>query len=133
MRKRHTAILGAGTLVVVVGALVTNVVETRAREERLAAAVTGGAPGAGKVAIMRRACGACHIIPGVPGARGGVGPPLTGFARRTYIAGRLVNTPDNLTAWIFDPQAVDAATAMPPTGVGRAEARDICAYLYTLK
>ena len=132
MHKRD-AIWGAAALVVMAGAWLANAVEFRAREQRLAAAVTGGDPVAGKAAIVRRACGACHIIPGAPGARGAVGPPLTGFAGRTYIAGRLVNTPDNLTAWIFDPQAIDPATAMPPTGVGRAEARDICAYLYTLK
>jgi len=55
------------------------------------------------------------------------------IAGRIYIAGRLNNTPDNLTAWIIDPHAFDPQNVMPPTGVSRGEARDIAAYLYTLK
>jgi cytochrome c1 len=61
---------------------------------------------------------ACHVIPGVPGARGMVGPPLTMFARRAYIAGQLPNEPDNLLRWLQDPQAVEPGTAMPNLGVG---------------
>ena len=41
------------------------------------------------------------------GARGKVGPSLDGIAGRVYIAGRLSNTPENLEAWIVDPQAID--------------------------
>jgi cytochrome c len=35
--------------------------------------------------------------------------------------------------WIRDPRAVDSLTAMPNTGVTPADARDIAAYLYTLR
>jgi cytochrome c len=62
-----------------------------------------------------------------------VGPPLTMFARRAYIAGQLPNEPDNLIRWIRDPQAVEPGTAMPSLGVEPAVARDMAAYLYTLR
>jgi cytochrome c1 len=42
------------------------------------------------------------------------------------------NKPENLIAWIQDPQRADSATAMPKTGVTERQARDIAAYLYTL-
>jgi cytochrome c len=98
-----------------------------------AVAMTGGDPDRGRADIKRRGCGGCHQIPGVAGAKGSVGPPLTKFATRVYIAGRLNNTPDQLTSWIGHPHGVDPKTAMPEMGVGAAEARDIAAYLYTLQ
>ena len=87
----------------------------------------------GRAAIERYGCGSCHSIAGVPGARALVGPPLTGVAERAYIAGVIENTPLNLQRWIRDPQGVDPRTAMPNLGVGASEARDIAAYLYTLR
>jgi len=45
----------------------------------------------------------------------------------------LPNAPDNMLAWIRDPQRVDPKTAMPNTGVTPSDARHIAAYLYTLK
>ena len=77
-------------------------------------------------------CGGCHVVPGVPGARGRVGPPLDNVAARLFVAGVTENKPDNLISWIRDPQMVDSATAMPKTGVTERQARDIAAYLYTL-
>ena len=74
----------------------------------------------------------CHTIPGVPGARGVVGPPLTGIADRVHLAGRLTNTAENMARWIRHPREVDPRTAMPDTGVSEQDARDISAYLYTL-
>jgi len=50
-------------------------------------AVPGGRPDRDKLEIAAYGCGACHVIPGVGGAYGSVGPPLTKFARRVYIAG----------------------------------------------
>jgi len=87
----------------------------------------------GRVALAGFGCGACHQIPGIRGARGSVGPPLTMFARRSYIAGQLVNSPDNLVRWIMDPQGVEPGTAMPNLGVVPVVARDMAAYLYTLQ
>jgi cytochrome c2 len=96
------------------------------------AALTGGDPERGRAALQRRPCGGCHEIPGVAGAEGKVGPPLTHFAGRAYVAGRVSNTPDHLIQWIEDPHAIDPQSAMPPMGVGEPEARDMAAYLYTL-
>ena len=101
--------------------------------ERTAAAMTGGTPARGKEIIRRYGCEACHSIPGVAGARGQVGPPLDGIASRTYLAGRLPNTPDNLMRWIRDPQSIAPGTAMPEMGVTERDGRDIAAYLYTLR
>lgn len=86
----------------------------------------------GKVVIERLGCGSCHDIPGVVHANGMVGPPLTGFARRTIVAGMLPNTPANLVRWIKAPQSVVPGNAMPDAGLTDAQARDIAAYLYTL-
>ncbi len=96
-------------------------------------AVPGGNAALGKQAITMYGCGACHTIPGVPGARGNVGPPLAGIAGRMVIAGKLQNEPDNMIVWIQHPQSVWPGNAMPEMGVTDADARNIAAYLYTLK
>jgi len=80
--------------------------------------------------IASYGCGSCHSISGVPGADGMAAPPLECFYERTYIAGRLPNTWDNLIEWIQNPQKVEPGTAMPDLGVKRDEAHDIAAYLY---
>jgi cytochrome c2 len=95
--------------------------------------VPGGDPYRGRAAIAKYGCGACHIIPGVAGAQGKVGPPLTGIAGRAVIAGRLPNTPESLIRWIRNPQAIEPGNVMPDLGVTEADARDIAAYLYTLR
>jgi cytochrome c len=94
--------------------------------------VAGGDARRGTRLIAHYGCGSCHVIPGVPGAQGGVGPPLTRFAERTYIAGALRNEPVALVRWIRFPQHVEPGTAMPDLGVTEQHARDIAAYLYTL-
>jgi cytochrome c1 len=45
----------------------------------------------------------------------------------------LRNTPPNLVRWIREPQAVVPGNAMPNMGVSEVDARDIAAYLYTLR
>ncbi len=101
--------------------------------QKKAAQMTGGDPRAGKDQLREHGCGTCHTIPGVPGATALVGPPLDKLARRSYIAGTLPNTPENLQKWIAHPQAVKPGNAMPDVGLGDAEARNMTAYLYTLK
>jgi cytochrome c2 len=102
----------------------------RARE---AAALTGGNPARGPALMRDYGCATCHTIPGVAGADGLVGPPLAGIASRSYIAGVLPNAPANMIHWIQDPKRVDSLTAMPDMGVTANDARDIAAYLYTLR
>jgi cytochrome c len=103
------------------------------RADVLARALTEGEPERGSRALADNGCGACHRIPGVARARGLVGPPLAGLASRSYLAGRLPNEPLNLIRWIRHPREVDPATAMPEQGVSDADARDMAAYLYTLR
>lgn len=93
----------------------------------------GGNPQQGKKLIVGYGCGSCHTIPGIYTARGVVGPPLMFFSRRTMIAGELPNSPENLVRWIRDPKAVEPGTAMPDMGLSDQQARDIAAYLYTLR
>jgi len=95
--------------------------------------VAGGDATLGKQAISSYGCAACHTIPGVSGARGVVGPPLTGIAERSFIAGKLRNQPDNMIFWIQNPQTVWPGNAMPDMHVTDGDARNIAAYLYTLK
>jgi cytochrome c len=102
-----------------------------ARESRLWTG--GGNAHAGAIEIRKYGCSTCHTIPGVPGARGLVGPPLTGIANRSYIAGELPNTPANLMHWIQHPHSVEAHTVMPEMDVTDGDSRDIAAYLYTLR
>jgi cytochrome c1 len=92
---------------------------------------TGGNPQRGLSTISSYGCGACHWIDGVPNADGLVGPSLQRIGERSYIAGRLANTPENLELRIRHPREVDLHTAMPELGVTQLEARDIVAYLYT--
>jgi mono/diheme cytochrome c family protein len=87
----------------------------------------------GKIAIQQYACATCHEIPGIVGANKPVGPPLDGMARRGFIGGILANEPANMARWLRDPQAVSPESAMPNLGVTERDARDIAAYLYTLR
>ena len=94
--------------------------------------MTGGDPHRGKAAIRRYGCGACHQIPGIPGATGEVGPSLEGVGTRAYVAGILPNIASQMILWIQYPQNVDPRKAMPNLDVSEKDARDIAAYLYSL-
>jgi cytochrome c2 len=115
------AVVGATVAFGSTGSLPTSVVE-----------VPGGSPQRGLDAIQRFGCGSCHIIPGVEGADGLVGPPLIKWADRKTIAGELPNETAQLIRWIQDPQEVEPGTDMPDLGVSEQAARDIAAYLDTL-
>ncbi|HEU5276513.1 MAG TPA: c-type cytochrome [Xanthobacteraceae bacterium] len=96
-------------------------------------AAVGGDPNRGATLIRQSGCGACHEIPGIEGADGLVGPPLNRIASRIYIAGVLRNTPASMTAWLRDPQAIVPGNAMPNVGLTEKDARDVAAYLFTLR
>jgi cytochrome c len=102
------------------------------RTETTSAAVPGGDPALGPGLIRSYGCQTCHTIPGVPGADATVGPPLTDFGDRRYIAGEVANSGSNLVRWIMDPQSIEPATVMPDAGVTERDARNIAAYLETL-
>jgi cytochrome c1 len=103
------------------------------RDAELAETLTGGSVRRGRDALDRYGCGSCHEIPGVAGARGLAGPSLARLGLRSYLAGRLQNRPEQLTRWIQRPQQVDPGNAMPDLSVTDADARDMAAYLYTLR
>lgn len=132
------AALALAGLAVACGEPNPNLVRAAARPQ---ASPAGAAPGLpvhevsavrGARLITQFGCGSCHVIPGIAGADGKVGPPLLFWAQRIYIAGQLPNTPENLVRWLMNPPAVEPGTAMPDMGVGELQARDIAAYLYTL-
>lgn len=83
----------------------------------------------GRQAMEYYGCGACHVIPGIPGARGGVGPPLHDYARRPYVAGSLPNSPELLARFLADPTVFRPGSAMPDLGVDAATAADMAAWL----
>lgn len=100
---------------------------------RAARAMTGGDPHRGRGVIRKYGCSSCHVIPGIGGPQGLVGPPLTNMGGRMYLAGALPNTPENLVRWIRHPQEVRRPNVMPDMGVTEEDGRDIAAYLYTLR
>jgi cytochrome c len=87
----------------------------------------------GQTAIGKYGCAACHTIPGIANATATVGPPLDRIAARQYLGGHLTNTPDNIVKWIQHPQAIDPKNVMPELGVTGQDAKDISAFLYTLR
>jgi cytochrome c2 len=116
-----------------VGALVVMERQKQTQAQAAAAQLGGGSVDAGKQAIARFGCGACHRIHGIDGADGQVGPSLNGIAIRAQVAGRLANRPDNLIRWIRHPQEVDPGNGMPDLPMTEQDARDMATYLYTLQ
>lgn len=125
MRRLFTAIL-------IASCMVAACTQGRAPEQVQTRIVAGGHPEAGRAALARHPCVNCHVVPGVPGSRGVVGPPLARWAGRAYIGGRLPNTPETLVAWIRDAPSFDPQVAMPDMGISDQDARDMAAYLFTL-
>lgn len=67
----------------------------------------------------------------MPGGR--AAPPLSGVAERLYLGGAVANTPKNMIQWIVNLKDLDPNSAMPRTGIGEAEARNVAAYLYRMR
>lgn len=92
-----------------------------------------GNPDRGKQMIAQYGCQVCHSIPGVAGPRGAIGPTLEHIASRSTIGGKVPNTPENMAKWLQNPQAFDPANTMPNLGISPADAKDLSAFLFTLK
>jgi len=103
-----------------------------ARDRLQAAAARAGEVQAGRQATARYLCATCHTIPGFVSAQHHVGPPLDGMGTRSFIAGVLPNTPQNMVRFLQNPKAIDPLSAMPALGVTEQDARDIAAFLGTL-
>lgn len=87
----------------------------------------------GALLIHKYGCGGCHLIPKIQNADGNVGPPLIRIGTRTYIAGLLQNSPENMATFIQRPQQAIPGGAMPDMNVSPQDAHDLTAFLYTLK
>lgn len=99
---------------------------------------TAAIPAAGKAAqgaqlFQQLACKSCHTISGTS-AQANIGPDLSHLAsRQTIAAGVLDNTPQNLSDWLRDPQAVKPGNHMPDFGLSDPQIEELVAYLETLK
>jgi cytochrome c len=111
------------------------VIHTQDKEQARITAeqITGGNSASGKALVARYGCGACHAIGKISGLNGKVGPSLDGIAARSEIAGLLSNQSANMVFWIRYPQKVAPGGGMPDQGISAKDARDIAAYLYTLR
>jgi cytochrome c oxidase subunit 2 len=88
---------------------------------------------AGKNLFLTSQCASCHRIAGTS-AQGTVGPDLTHVASRTTLAsGTIRNTPNELAAWISNPQAIKPGVRMPDLGLSRDKVNQLVAYLESLR
>jgi cytochrome c len=102
----------------------------QSQNDAIARALLQGNPDNASVLIRRYGCGGCHTISAVSGADGQVAGSLDGIRQRVFIAGKVRNTPETLVRWIVSPRAMAPDTAMPPSGITIAEARDVATFLY---
>ena len=93
----------------------------------------GGDAESAPAKIHAYGCDSCHIIPGIAGEQGTVGPRLDQMRTQFTLAGELPNTAENMAGFIQHPRALVPQTAMPEMGVTEQDARDITAYLYTIR
>jgi cytochrome c len=91
-----------------------------------------GDPARGRQLAVAYGCPACHVMPGLA-PRGLVGPQLDDIGSRSMIAGHFANEPIEMAEWLRHPQRMKPGTAMPDLGVGERDARDIAAFLATLR
>ncbi|HEV7239559.1 MAG TPA: c-type cytochrome [Thermoanaerobaculia bacterium] len=88
----------------------------------------------GRALAGQYGCNVCHVMPGIDGPQGSLGPSLAGIASRPAISfGTVQNTPANLTQFIQNPASLNPQSSMPPIGLAEADAKDIAAYLMTLR
>lgn len=98
-----------------------------------ASVAQGGNAAEGKRLVGKYACNSCHVIPGIEGPKGSLGPSLEHLATRPTVGGKLANTPENLARWLQNPQAIDPDNSMPNLGILPQESRDLAAFLSTLR
>jgi cytochrome c len=94
--------------------------------------VEGGDPDRGVELIYAYECGSCHHIPGIEGSEGTEAPGLQLWRTRAFVAGAAPNNPENVIAFLMEPESVLPGSAMPDLGISEEEARHIAAYLFTI-
>lgn len=102
--------------------------------QRLGAYLPGVSPSVtrGIELTNRYGCASCHEIPGAA-VVGRIGPALRGVQRRAYLAGGLPNTPEQMVELIRFPDLARPGTLMPNLRVSEPDARELAAFLYTLR
>ena len=84
--------------------------------------------------LQNRGCGGCHVINGLEGFVGTIGPDLTHFGSRQTLAGAILeNTPEQLALWLQNPPAMKPGADMPNLRMTPEEIRALVAYLRSLK
>jgi len=92
-----------------------------------------GDAASGEQFFIEMPCIGCHTIANTK-AQGKIGPDLTHFASRDIFAGGvLANTPDNLSKWLADPQAIKPGNQMPNLHLGTAGIEMLVTFLESLK
>jgi cytochrome c oxidase subunit II len=87
---------------------------------------------AGRKVFESQACVNCHTVAGTP-AHGTFGPDLTHLmSRATLASGAALNTPENLRAWIADPNTFKPGALMPAMQLSDRDTDLVVAYLETL-
>lgn len=87
----------------------------------------------GAQAFTTSGCAGCHAIAGTP-AQARIGPNLSHVGSRRYIgANALANTPENMAAWITNPQEAKPGNLMPALPLDPERVRQLTAYLVGLK
>jgi cytochrome c len=97
------------------------------------AACSGADREADVKSIIATNCGSCHVVPGVPGAIGNVGPPLTRIGNRQVIAGYFANNRQNMVRWVSHAQSMLPNNAMPDTNLSPEDANRVADYLSRLR
>jgi cytochrome c oxidase subunit 2 len=89
----------------------------------------------GEQVFLQNTCVSCHMIRGLNGATGTVGPDLTHVGSRVTLgAGVVDNTPDNMRAWIANPQAIKPGVLMPAfANLSDSDLDALVTYLESLK
>ena len=90
-------------------------------QEQVPGIPESGLAGQGAQYFQQLSCASCHTIRGTT-ANARIGPDLTHVAsRETLAAGRLDNTPANLSAWLLDPELIKPGCKMPNLHLSREQ------------
>jgi cytochrome c oxidase subunit 2 len=102
-------------------------------EQAKPAAPASGSALHGQQIFQNETCIQCHAIQGVS-TTGNVGPDLTHFgSRQTLGAGVADNTPEELSRWLANPQALKPGCYMPRMRLAKEQISDLTDYLEGLK
>jgi cytochrome c oxidase subunit II len=86
----------------------------------------------GRQIFESQACMNCHAVSGTA-AKGTFGPDLTHLmSRATLASGAMANTPENLRAWIVNPNTFKPGALMPAMQLSDHQVDAVTAYLETL-